>query len=396
LWASTTSHPAAARAADEACGGERVVGGPERPDRRVPVCCGAGERGDPEDLERLLVAERRQQRRQALREHRLAGAGRAAEQEVVGTGGCDLQRPDGVVLAAHLSQVGQRRGRPAGRRPGRGRGSIGRAAMQDANGGGQAFRDRDGEAVDERCLLGARAGEDERAQPEALRGVRDGEGAARAAYAAVEGELAEQAVAAQPLRWELPGRGEDRAREREVEPRPRLGDVRGREVDGDPPRRELEARIEDRRPDALARLAYGGVREADDRERGQAGADVDLDRDVAGIEPVDRERVSSREHRLSSPGLGQGRLGAAWDGTRGRPPVAAGRAHPSVPGRVANDVAPGGGHAARPARSAFGERDGVEAFAVDDHECVFGVGVDRDLAPRAGFAVGLEPGRVER
>ena len=65
-------------------------------------------------------------------------------------------------------------------------------------------------------------------------------------------------------------------------------------------RRELEARVEDRRADALARLADRRVGEADDRERGQARADVDLDRDVARAQPVDRERVGAREHRLAA------------------------------------------------------------------------------------------------
>ena len=63
---------------------------------------------------------------------------------------------------------------------------------------------------------------------------------------------------------------------------------------------------------------------------------------------------------------------------------------PYKPVGVSHDEAGGGGHAVRPAAAVFGERDGVEAAAVDRHPGVFGVGVDRDVAPGPGFAVGLE------
>src|ERR1700744_2121267 len=64
-------------------------------------------------------------------------------------------------------------------------------------------------------------------------------------------------------------------------------------------------------------------------------------------------------------------------------------------GRVARDetfrrVDPAG----VPARA--GAADRVEGEAADDHPSVFGVGVDRDPLARAGFAPGLEAGRVER
>src|ERR1700744_2757602 len=47
-----------------------------------------------------------------------------------------------------------------------------------------------------------------------------------------------------------------------------------------------------------------------------------------------------------------------------------------------------------PARA--GAADGVEGEAADHHPGVFGVGVDRDPLAGAGFAPGLEAGRVER
>ena len=53
--------------------------------------------------------------------------------------------------------------------------------------------------------------------------------------------------------------------------------------------RELEARVHERRADALARLADGLVGQADDGERRQAEADVGLDLDPPGVDAVERE-----------------------------------------------------------------------------------------------------------
>ena len=79
-------------------------------------------------------------------------------------------------------------------------------------------------------------------------------------------------------------------------PGPCFAQVRGREVDGDAPARELEARVADRRVHALARLAHGGVAEADDREAREAGAQVDLDGDAPRVEAVDGEGGDAGEH----------------------------------------------------------------------------------------------------
>jgi len=47
----------------------------------------------------------------------------------------------------------------------------------------------------------------------------------------------------------------------------RLAQRGGREIGRDPPLRELEAGIEDRRPDPVARLPHRRVAKPDDRER---------------------------------------------------------------------------------------------------------------------------------
>jgi hypothetical protein len=67
----------------------------------------AGNRGDHRDIEQFGRRERRQDRRQALRQHRLAGAGRADHQEIVAAGGGDLERALGGLLSLDVGKVGQ-------------------------------------------------------------------------------------------------------------------------------------------------------------------------------------------------------------------------------------------------------------------------------------------------
>ena len=70
---------------------------------------------------------------------------------------------------------------------------------------------------------------------------RRGERAAGAAQRAVERELSDELVFAEPIVAELPGRREDPDRDREIVPASVLGEVGRREVDGDTAPRELEA-----------------------------------------------------------------------------------------------------------------------------------------------------------
>ena len=74
----------------------------------------AGDRGDHRDFEQLGRRQRRQDRGQPRRQHRLAGAGRADHQEVVAAGGGDFERALGALLALDVGEVEQRRRRPRG------------------------------------------------------------------------------------------------------------------------------------------------------------------------------------------------------------------------------------------------------------------------------------------
>jgi len=75
-----------------------------------------------------------------------------------------------------------------------------------------------------------------------------------------------------------------------------LRHISGREVDGDAPGRQREPRGDQRRAHALAGLGYGLVGEADDVERGQAGRDLNLDIDGAGLDALKRHCRDALNH----------------------------------------------------------------------------------------------------
>jgi hypothetical protein len=65
--------------------------------------------------------------------------------------------------------------------------------------------------------------------------------------------------------------------------------------------REVELGIDQRRADALARFADGGVRKADEREAWQASiGDVHLDADVVSIDSDEGESAGDGKHARAS------------------------------------------------------------------------------------------------
>ena len=99
--------PRLAAAADQGRHRGRVVRAAERPPARQPAALEpAADAGDHADLQHLGRVERRQEADQPCRQHRLAGAGRADQHQVVRAGGGDLERALGGLLALDVAQVG--------------------------------------------------------------------------------------------------------------------------------------------------------------------------------------------------------------------------------------------------------------------------------------------------
>ena len=94
-------------AADDRGRRGRVVRCPERrgADQRALGRQQAGDGMDPGHLERLRVVERGKHAREASSEHRLPGAGRPGEQEVVSARGGKLQGPSSPLLSTDVREI---------------------------------------------------------------------------------------------------------------------------------------------------------------------------------------------------------------------------------------------------------------------------------------------------
>ena len=100
--------------AHAAAGQRRHAGGMMRAAERPPrgqraVADFAGDGGDHRHFEQFRRRQRRQDRGQPRRQHRLAGAGRADHQQMMPAGRRDLERALGAFLALDVAQVEQRR-----------------------------------------------------------------------------------------------------------------------------------------------------------------------------------------------------------------------------------------------------------------------------------------------
>src|ERR1700682_3346487 len=100
-------HREAGTSTNQAGHRDAVMGRAERPQpiQRPVLCEVAQEAPHLRHLQRLAELEGRQDAGQAARQHGLAAARRAAEEEVMPTSRSDLERPPALFLAVDLAQV---------------------------------------------------------------------------------------------------------------------------------------------------------------------------------------------------------------------------------------------------------------------------------------------------
>jgi len=96
-------------------------------------------------------------------------------------------------------------------------------------------------------------------------------------------QLAGEFVAVQRAGRDLVRRGEDAQRDRQIEAARFLGQLGRREVDGDAPARDLEARVLQRGAHAVFRFAHLGVRQSHDIHGRQTVGQMDFDADGRGF-----------------------------------------------------------------------------------------------------------------
>ncbi len=261
-------------------------------DQRVLRIDQTGDRVDPRDLERRILLQRRQDPRQATREHRLADSRRPAEEHVVPAGRRELECTARAFLPAHVGEVERRPPRPAVARDPLGRLQL---AAQVRDGLREMTHTHRLDSGKRR--LGARIEcADEPLEPCAPRALRDREHAADTPQPSVERELAAGCVLRQPVARNLPRRGQQRQRDRQVEARALLLQLGGREVDGRLVPGPLELGGLDAAAHALLRFLTGAIDEADECERRHAALDVRLDLDAPRLEADEGERDRARKH----------------------------------------------------------------------------------------------------
>ena len=226
--------------------------GHERPAGWQQAC----DRVDSRHLERLVRRQARQDARKTLGQHGLADSRWSRKQEVVATRCGELERTLRALLPAHVREIPTRRLGPAPvRRLDRRRIPL-TAEVRDGLG-----EVPNGDRLDSRQggLGGTFGGADQLLEPAGPRALSRREHAADRPQAPVQPELADGRVLHDPLRRHLPRGGKDRERDRQVEARTLLSQLRGGEVDGDPPSRPLQLGGGDPAPHAVLRLLTGAV-----------------------------------------------------------------------------------------------------------------------------------------
>ena len=263
---------------------------------RIDQTC---DRVDARDLERLVLLERRENPGQAARKHRLADAGRAAEQHVVPPRRRELERTAGAFLAANVGEVERPSTRLAVADD-----ELGRLELT------AQIRHCIGEVADanrldagQRRLRAGVVGADETLEPCAPRAFGHGDDAADAAEAPVERELTARRVFLKPSTRNLMCRGEDGECDRQVEPRTFLLQLGRRKVHGDAVvlAGPLQLRGQRAAAHSLLCLLAGPVGQADDRERRLAELHVRFSLDASGLEADEGERNRAREHAPTLP-----------------------------------------------------------------------------------------------
>src|SRR5579885_70092 len=258
-------------------------------------------------LDGFVESERRQNRRDALGQHRLPSPRRADHQNVVAAGRSDFNGALGVHLAFDVVEIDvvsaalvqhfcrvHARGFEVAR------------AVDQVNDFRQRPHTVNVNFAHYSCLRSILYRNDQPANSLLLSHCGDRKCALDWPNAAIERKFAEENVVLQMIVQERAAVcAEDAERNRKVKTRTFFLDVGRRQIDGDVLERVLEAAILDGGLNALAALADGGIRQADRGEIWVSGGDVHLDFDEVSVYSKCRGTESLEEHsNLTASGKG--------------------------------------------------------------------------------------------
>jgi len=220
----------------------------------------------------LLFGHWRQDAGKALGEHGLAGAGRANHEHAVSAGGGDFECPFGWRLALDLCQVRKgRRGR---------RWRIGGAPQNLAPGEMRAHLQQCGRRIDQRVAhqrcFGCALNRQHEGAAGAMRVVGHGQRAPDGTQFAGQCKLPREFILAEPVGGNLRGGRENTERNRQIEAAAFLGQVRGREIDGDAADGKFETAVEQGGAHPVLALFHFDLGQTDDGEIRQPVGEMNL------------------------------------------------------------------------------------------------------------------------
>ena len=247
---------------------------------------------DHRGVEQLPCRQGRQDAGQAARQHRLAGPGRPAEQQVVAARRRDLQRPAGLFLALDVPQVRPGRALLQGAGPGRTQ-HLDSPEVVDQADQGASRQDRHLPRPGRLRPAGLRTDETE---PQGTGGHGSGQGPGAGRQPTVEAELAEGQPSGQGILRNHADGGHQRQGDGQIVVAALLGHVGGGEIDHQPLGRKGEAQAGERRPHPLPALGHGLVPQADEDEGHEAGTGLDLHIHPAGVNTLERSCDNARRH----------------------------------------------------------------------------------------------------
>ncbi len=243
-----------------------------------------GQRSHRRRFQRLLVVQSRQDAGQALRQHRLARARRAAHEQAVRARCGDLERPPRPGLALYIGQIGQVEGLHRRRALQQGPAIGVRGLGQRRTGGRKALhhieqmvRPVHARLAHQGGFFGAARRQHQSGAwrlPRAMAAQKSQAHAQRTpdrAQGAAERELAGKFVAGQRGAVDLAAGGQNAERNRQIEAPRLFGQIGRRQVDCDAlVVRPIEPGVQNGRAHPLARLLHLGIGQPHQRQAGQA------------------------------------------------------------------------------------------------------------------------------
>jgi hypothetical protein len=253
-------------AADQAGVGDGVVRCAENAlrDQRLARRQQAEDRMHLGDLERLFEGLRRQDRRDAPGQHRLATAGRTDHQDIVPPRRRDLEGALDVPLAAHFGEVDLiATGLADGGLDIDPTGLDSSVLGQKIDNLPQGVDRIDRLSADQRSFLGIVRRQDQAVEIPVARGHGHRQHTANRLDAAIQRELTHEQEAFAANRRDQLGRRQQSDRHRQIECRAFLADIRRGKIDGDPTWGEFVTGILDRGLDAVLAFLDRALRQAD-------------------------------------------------------------------------------------------------------------------------------------